>query len=559
MKLYLYNTFIFFLRLASWPTRKWLFSTILLGMLSALLEMVNIYFISKTSQDLNSTHALHAQILIEATSVIVLLAAVNILKTFSIACSSSCLSSDVTKAVFTSALSASSSERDPVSSLNVGKNITRELCRSLFAPIITLPSAFLSCLFIVAGSVYTSGLKLVALFLTALTISSFVSLLTSKMAQKSQKEAIKSEESLEYNCLNLLNYADEFNICNTTDFHLSNLFEAARAARYKVMKSQALLRIPSQITQLITIFTILLFLLAGYISISELLVLFVVLQRGNLSSSSFISSINSIYASEPLIAELRDKLSSPSAFAMKENKLSSTFYDFDFSNPLTVQSIEFCAPLTLVKSNIPSSVAARNNCFSIKSSSGLIAFTAPSGAGKTTIMKQICGLIYPDFFDHPPIIFNCYDANRIRSLDLKFLKGYYSDHNRNKRVGSIFSNLSDFPGLTETHLISLFDWNREFNLLWPSIESLDDWLQLKLDNASFGENARFSLIRAYLFKGYWYFFDEPTNGLDDQNKKNAIEALIDLSKRSLVICITHDEYLISHSSAEITISGFDIV
>lgn len=73
------------------------------------------------------------------------------------------------------------------------------------------------------------------------------------------------------------------------------------------------------------------------------------------------------------------------------------------------------------------------------------------------------------------------------------------------------------------------------------------------NNLSGGEKKRINVIRAIAKDAQVYILDEPTNELDEKNVKRVIKELLKLSKRSIVIVISHDKRLMEKAENIIVI------
>ncbi len=141
-----------------------------------------------------------------------------------------------------------------------------------------------------------------------------------------------------------------------------------------------------------------------------------------------------------------------------------------------------------------------------------------SGCGKTTLLKILDGTLE-------------YDGGEVTSLE-------------NVKKSVVFQN----DRLIDTHTV-----HRNVRLLCEKAQKNDilfalgevglsgDVLYEKISNLSGGMKRRISIICAILFNGDVYLFDEPTKGLDDNNKKNVLDYIRNNTKGKTVIWVTHDK------------------
>ncbi len=70
-----------------------------------------------------------------------------------------------------------------------------------------------------------------------------------------------------------------------------------------------------------------------------------------------------------------------------------------------------------------------------------------------------------------------------------------------------------------------------------------------------GQKRRLAFARTLLRKADIYIFDEPTTGVDPDNVRLMIDVLQKLSKKKLVIVITHDPMLIKSADTITRLEG----
>lgn len=162
-----------------------------------------------------------------------------------------------------------------------------------------------------------------------------------------------------------------------------------------------------------------------------------------------------------------------------------------------------------------------------------VLFSAPSGRGKTTLVKMLVGFVSPDggeiFVDG--IKLSGATANQIRSQityvsqDADIPKG---------TVRKVFEDVFKFQ--INRHLnyqeAVLVKWLAEFSLPPETIEK-------EVDSLSGGERQRLALIMGMLLDREIWILDEITTGLDLALKTKIVELL--LSREKTILIVSHDD------------------
>ena len=175
----------------------------------------------------------------------------------------------------------------------------------------------------------------------------------------------------------------------------------------------------------------------------------------------------------------------------------------------------------------------------------IIGLVGDNGVGKTTFIKLICGLIYPD---EGEVFVNGIDIKKQRSKTMQnmgvLLEGSRSTYWRLNALQNLlyFSGLKGFFGKS-AH-------NRAENLL--QIFELWDVRNTKVELLSFGMKQRLALACSISHDPSIILLDEPTSGLDKQSSiifERFIKQLVYENK--LIIIASHDHEMIqriSHST-----------
>ncbi len=160
-------------------------------------------------------------------------------------------------------------------------------------------------------------------------------------------------------------------------------------------------------------------------------------------------------------------------------------------------------------------------------------FIGPSGAGKTTCLKHINGLLSPDTGN----VF--YRGENIDSTDVVALR---------KKAGMAFQSAPMLAGTVYDNLnlpLKIFneELSREHALELLDMVELDaSFLQRKINTLSGGEKSRISLARTFVSKPEVLLLDEITSSLD-YTLVREIERLVRKLQQEhslTVIWITHD-------------------
>ncbi|MFM7022576.1 MAG: ATP-binding cassette domain-containing protein [Flavobacteriales bacterium] len=166
-------------------------------------------------------------------------------------------------------------------------------------------------------------------------------------------------------------------------------------------------------------------------------------------------------------------------------------------------------------------------------------FTGPSGVGKTITSDLICGLITPQKGD---IIIDGKKVNGEELLQYQASIGYvlqdtvlFGTSIRNNITFN--ENYSDADILEAAHKAGL---KTLLDKLPEGLEAI-----VKEDNRGFsgGEMQRIAIARALIRKTPLIIMDEVTNALDRRNEDIILSTINEIKKDSIVVLITHKEYL----------------
>ena len=156
-------------------------------------------------------------------------------------------------------------------------------------------------------------------------------------------------------------------------------------------------------------------------------------------------------------------------------------------------------------------------------SKGLFVLLGESGVGKSTFINCLAGI---EKMDKGTILFN---NQKIKNFE-KF---------RNKYVGMIYQNSNLISFLSVIDNACLLTNKTKENLI-----DLSKFKNRKVNVLSGGENQRVAIARALSSSSKILLCDEPCGSLDKQNSMMILKILTELSKRSLVIMVTHNFELV---------------
>ncbi len=170
--------------------------------------------------------------------------------------------------------------------------------------------------------------------------------------------------------------------------------------------------------------------------------------------------------------------------------------------------------------------------YELITNSKIIAIMGQSGAGKTTFLRLLSGLIKPDSGYIKINDFIMYDNNRV------FIK------TKLRQIAYIFQHDNLFPHLNVGDNIGLgLNVNQIENILfWLEKFGLGDIRNSKITNLSGGEKQRIALIRALLHNPRLLLLDEAFSSLDEENKNMLyfeIKSVLHSYKGHTII-VTHD-------------------
>lgn len=181
-------------------------------------------------------------------------------------------------------------------------------------------------------------------------------------------------------------------------------------------------------------------------------------------------------------------------------------------------------------------------------SRGLVGIYGDSGCGKTTLLNLIGGI---DTLTSGDILIDNKSLTKFKNKEL--------DAYRNQEIGFIFQddnlidNLNVFENVSLALSLRKINSKRRKELVSESLKEVGilDKEKKYPSELSGGEKQRVTIARALIKKPRIILADEPTGSLDKENSFEIMKILKELSKKYLVIVVSHDENLLNEFSDEI--------
>ena len=180
-------------------------------------------------------------------------------------------------------------------------------------------------------------------------------------------------------------------------------------------------------------------------------------------------------------------------------------------------------------------VVALNNVSIDFPETGLVFLLGKSGSGKSTLLNAIGGL---DTFDSGEIIIKGKSSKEFSQSDF--------DSYRNTFIGFIFQEYNILENFTVQKNLALAlelqgkkPDKAEIDRLLEQVE-MTQYAKRKPNQLSGGQKQRVAIARALVKNPEIIMADEPTGALDSNTGKQVMDTLKELSKKKLVIIVSHD-------------------
>ena len=170
---------------------------------------------------------------------------------------------------------------------------------------------------------------------------------------------------------------------------------------------------------------------------------------------------------------------------------------------------------------------------SLQTGAGVFGLLGPNGAGKTTLLRMTATVIPPT-------------SGRLRLLG-RDPGGYGPRREIRRRLGYLPQNLGYYPGFTVAEFVEYFALLKDMppgrvpRAVAAAIEhvGLGDLARAKLRTLSGGMLRRAGIAQAIVNEPELLLLDEPTAGLDPEQRVAFRSLLRDLGQRATVIVSTH--------------------
>ncbi len=161
----------------------------------------------------------------------------------------------------------------------------------------------------------------------------------------------------------------------------------------------------------------------------------------------------------------------------------------------------------------------------------IVALVGPNGAGKTTLMRLLCGFYKQE---QGEILFNDVSLENNRT---KFLENiaYVPEH------GGIYPDMSVFEFLRfmgDVKHLNEVTFTKNVKKVIKNLE-LESVVNQKCETLSKGYKRRVAIAGAMLSEPEFLILDEPTEGLDPQQKLKLREVLQNYGKKNTILISTH--------------------
>ncbi|MBQ7249771.1 MAG: ABC transporter ATP-binding protein/permease [Bacilli bacterium] len=161
---------------------------------------------------------------------------------------------------------------------------------------------------------------------------------------------------------------------------------------------------------------------------------------------------------------------------------------------------------------------------------GLVAIKGKSGSGKSTLLNLLSGLDQPS---EGKVFFN-------GSTDISGRLGH--------EIGMVFQHYNLVEGLSVLQNVMLpariNGGSKKRAIALLKAFGLAKFVSKDVRNLSGGEKQRVAICRALVCEPRVVFADEPTGALDEKNSETVMAALKEISKKRLVVLVSHNEELI---------------
>ncbi|MCB9481041.1 MAG: ATP-binding cassette domain-containing protein [Desulfobacteraceae bacterium] len=174
--------------------------------------------------------------------------------------------------------------------------------------------------------------------------------------------------------------------------------------------------------------------------------------------------------------------------------------------------------------------AVRNVSFNVETGD-ILGFLGPNGAGKSTTMRMLTGYIAPDsgdaFIDSKSVTEN--------PIEVKSQIGYLSE------ISPLYSEMTVTEFLNFCCEIRGFSGRKKISMTEKAIEKcfLSQAKHQQINTLSKGYRQRVSFAQSIIHDPKYLILDEPTDGLDPNQKQEVREMIKSMSREKAIILSTH--------------------
>jgi ABC-2 type transport system ATP-binding protein len=162
----------------------------------------------------------------------------------------------------------------------------------------------------------------------------------------------------------------------------------------------------------------------------------------------------------------------------------------------------------------------------------IVGLLGPNGAGKTTTMSIITGILAADAGE---VLFDGQKMTAMNEIDIKSKIGFLSEANplyRDMLVSEYLDHMAGLRGLTKGE-------RKQAIARVVKETGIEDRLHQQIEELSKGYKQRVGLAQAILHQPELLILDEPTEGLDPNQRVTIRDLIADLGKERTVMISTH--------------------
>lgn len=173
----------------------------------------------------------------------------------------------------------------------------------------------------------------------------------------------------------------------------------------------------------------------------------------------------------------------------------------------------------------------------------IVAIVGPSGGGKTTLLRLILGLIYPDTGDS--YLLDCHGNHIEMNADLRYFFSYVPQGNT-IISGTIADNLRMVKeDASDSEIIEALKIACAYDFVSEQEQGINSKIGEKGRGLSEGQAQRISIARAVLRNSPILLLDEATSALDSQTERQVLTNIIKQRPNKTIIVSTHRPSVLS--------------